>query len=83
MRRVENLAITARIFTVACRRHGSVTHCADQLGISVQELRRYSDGKAYPPLKLLERAVEMILDDLPSIRREFRKEEWESLFKGP
>lgn len=58
---------------------GGAGMLASQLKIPFTELREYLHGEAMPPEEVLLRAVDIILEELPSIRAEFSPEVWKSL----
>jgi len=68
-----------RLFSRAAARVGSVAHLALRLHISQADAGMYLQGKAIPPEEVLLGAVDIILDELPNIRREFPPEVWRSL----
>jgi hypothetical protein len=78
---VEHLAIIRRIFTAATHKFGSAAHLAAHLGITSSELRTFLDGRAMPAEAVLLSAVDLLLEELPAIRREFSSEDWKSLFR--
>ena len=75
----EQLAIIRRIFRTAVEKKGSAARLAHHLGLSFPQVGSYLRGEAMPSELVLLHAVELILDDLPRIRREFSSAVWDSL----
>jgi hypothetical protein len=75
----EQLAIVQRIFRTAVERQGSAAHLAAHLGVTLQQMRSYVAGEEMPSDLVLLRVVNLILQDLPSIRGQFSKAAWTSL----
>jgi len=75
----ESQAIVQRIFTRAAENVGSTAAVARQLGVPYSEIKTYLAGEAMPPEELLLRAVELVLEELPAIRRAFSERAWRSL----
>ena len=75
----ESQAIVQRIFTRAMEKVGSASALALRLKISYTELGTYVSGEAMPPEAVLLGAVEMLIEELPTLRREFTEAAWRSL----
>lgn len=58
---------------------GSASALALHLRIPYSELATYLAGHAMPPEAVLVRAVELIIEDLPTIRSGFSDAAWRSL----
>ena len=76
----EELAIVRRIFVAACYKFGSAANFASFLDVSHAELNEYLEGAAMPPDLALERAVSLILEELPALRGEFSVAAWSRVF---
>ena len=76
----EELAIIRRVFVAACVKFGSSAHFARHLGISPSQLRLYLDGRALPADEVLLKAVNLIIEEIPTIEREFSKSDWAAVF---
>ncbi|MFN2645196.1 MAG: hypothetical protein ABR570_09415 [Burkholderiales bacterium] len=79
----EQLAIIRRIFVVACQKFGSAAHFADYLEISPALLRLYLEGRTMPSDEVLLKAVDLIIDEIAFIEREFSKSDWDAVFFRP
>jgi len=75
----ESQAIVQRIFIRCAEKTGSASALALRLRIPYSEVTTYMNGHAMPPEAVLVRAVEMIIEDLPSIRSGFSDAAWRSL----
>jgi len=75
----ERHSVIRRLFVRAAMKIGSASELAHQLSIPYSEVRLYLDGEAAPPEEVLLRVVEVILEELPTIRAEFSPEIWRSL----
>ena len=75
----EETRLVRRILTTATKKYGSAARLAEHLNVTYAEFGTYIAGKASPPEKVLLRAVEVILDEVPAMRREFSKEAWRAL----
>jgi hypothetical protein len=72
-------AIVERLFVRAAQRLGGAGMLARRVRIPLSQLRHYLVGEAMPPEQVLLATVNVILDELPAIRREFPAEVWRSL----
>lgn len=77
--KAEQVAIVRRIFTAAIAKHGSAAQLAAYLGVSLADLQLYLDGEAMPADFLLLRTVNLLLEELPTIRKHFSAAAWISL----
>jgi hypothetical protein len=75
----ERCAVVQRIFVRAAERLGSAARLSDALDITHSDLRVYLAGEAMPPEAVLLRAVDIIIEEMSSIRAQFRPEVWQSL----
>ena len=75
----EELGIIQQILTSAMLRLGSVARLAEHLKISYADLAKYRAGDDTPPDEVLLRAVDVILDELPAIRRTCSAKTWQAL----
>jgi hypothetical protein len=75
----ESQAIVQRIFSRAAEKIGSTSALALRLRISYTELGTYLSGEAMPPEAVLLGAVELLIEEIPVLRREFSEAAWTSL----
>ena len=75
----EQHAIVQRIFLRAAERIGGASALCQQIKVPYSELRTYLQGDAMPPEDILLRAVDVIIDELPTIRSGFSQRAWQSL----
>ena len=75
----ESKAIVQRLFTLAAQRSGSASALGRTLGLSYAELQPYLAGEAIPPEHVLLRTVELVIDELKTIRGTFSEQAWRSL----
>ena len=68
-----------RIFVRCAEKVGSASALALRLRISYSELATYLAGHAMPPEAVLVRAVELVIEELPSIRTGFSESAWSAL----
>lgn len=73
-------AIVQRLFVAAAHRLGGAKALAGYLDVSDSTLRTFLTGEAIPPLPVLLRAVDVVVDDFHAIRREFSEEAWRALW---
>lgn len=72
-------AIVQRLFQLASQRVGSAAALARSLGLSYSDVQTYVAGEAMPPDEVLLRTVDLVLDDLKTIRGTFSEQAWQSL----
>ena len=77
--RRQQFAIIGRLFTRAAERSGSAQRLAKEFNIPDDELAAYMAGGAMPSDDLLVKAVEIIMEELPSISLEFSQAAREAL----
>lgn len=75
----ESNAIVQRIFALAAQRVGSASALARHLGLGYGEISPYLGGKAIPPEDVLLRTVDLVIDDLKTVRSGFSEQAWRSL----
>jgi hypothetical protein len=75
----EERAIIRRIYAVAAAKIGSAAHLAEHLNVSYADLRAYLAGEAAPSDEVLLRTVDLLLEELPALRREFSPGAWRAL----
>jgi hypothetical protein len=75
----ESQAIVQRLFSRAAQKIGSTSALALRLGISYTELGTYVSGEAMPPESVLVAAVELLIEEIPVLRREFSEAAWRAL----
>ena len=68
-----------RIFVRAAERVGSAAELGRRLGLSYVELRPYLYGQAMPPEPVLLRAVDLIIDDLKTLKPACSETTWRAL----
>lgn len=75
----ETNVIVQRLFVLAAQRVGSASALGRYLGLTYAELSPYLAGEAIPPEGVLLRTVDLVIDDLKTVRGAFSEQAWRSL----
>jgi len=75
-------SVVQRLFVAAAHRLGGASALSAHLRVSDSDLRTFLTGEAIPSQPIVLRAVDVVIDDFHTLRREFSPEAWTSLWGG-
>lgn len=75
----ETNVIVQRLFVLAAQRVGSAAALGRHLGLTYSELVPYLAGEAVPAEEVLLRTLDLVIDDLKTVKGTFSEQAWRSL----